>query len=145
MSQNCDGGGARPALLTPAEAPVAVRVDLAGRGYEVLIGRQLLACAADLIGERFGAARCAIVSDANVAARHLEEFANKLAAAGRLAGSTILAPGEASKSFEVLQQLCESLLAMRLERGDLVLALGGGVIGDLAGFAAAILRRGMRY
>jgi 3-dehydroquinate synthase len=145
MSQNCDGSGARPALLTPAEAPVAVRVDLAGRGYEVLIGRQLLACAADLIGERFGAARCAIVSDANVAARHLEEFANKLAAAGRLAGSTILAPGEASKSFEVLQQLCESLLAMRLERGDLVLALGGGVIGDLAGFAAAILRRGMRY
>jgi 3-dehydroquinate synthase len=145
MSQNSDGGGARPAVALPAEAPVGVRVDLAGRAYEVLIGRQLLARAADLIGERFGTAKCAIVTDENVATRHLGDLASRLAALGRLAGSKILAPGEASKSFETLQQLCESLLAMRLERGDLVLALGGGVIGDLAGFAAAILRRGMRY
>jgi 3-dehydroquinate synthase len=111
----------------------------------VLIGPQLTARAADLIGERLGAARCAIVSDENVAACHLQGLAAGLGARGLLAGTKILPPGEGSKSFAVLQDLCESLLAMRLERGDLVLALGGGVIGDVAGFAASIVRRGIRY
>ena len=111
----------------------------------MLIGPQLTARAADLIGERLGAARCAIVTDENVAACHLQGLAAALGARGLLAGTKILPPGEGSKSFAVLQDLCESLLAMRLERGDLVLALGGGVIGDLAGFAASIVRRGIRY
>jgi 3-dehydroquinate synthase len=128
-----------------AAAPVCLRVALDERAYAVLIGPQLTARAADLIGERLGAARCAIVTDANVAACHLEGLAAALGARGLLAGTKILPPGEGSKSFAVLQDLCESLLAMRLERGDLVLALGGGVIGDLAGFAASIVRRGIRY
>jgi 3-dehydroquinate synthase len=127
------------------DALVGVRVALAGRPYDVLVGPQLAARAADLIDKRLGPARCAIVTDANVAATHLNTVAAGLEARGWLAGSKILAPGEASKSFPVLEDLCESLLAMRLERGDLVLALGGGVIGDLAGFAASILRRGIRY
>jgi 3-dehydroquinate synthase len=126
------------------DALVGVRVALAGRPYDVLVGPQLAARAADLIDRRLGPARCAIVTDANVAATHLNTVAAGLEARGWLAGSKILAPGEASKSFPVLEDLCESLLAMRLERGDLVLALGGGVIGDLAGFAASILRGGIR-
>ena len=128
-----------------ADALVEVRVALAGRPYDVLIGPQLSARAAELIGKHLAVAKCAIVTDANVAAYHLEGLAAGLAARGQLAGTKVLPPGEGSKSFAVLQELCETLLAMRLERGDLVLALGGGVIGDLAGFAASILRRGMRY
>ena len=136
-----------PKQPQPAAAAglVSLRVALAERTYAVLIGPQLTARAADLIGERLGAARCAIVTDENVAACHLQGLAAALGARGLLAGTKILPPGEGSKSFAVLQDLCESLLAMRLERGDLVLALGGGVIGDLAGFAASIVRRGIRY
>jgi len=122
-----------------------VRVALAGRSYDVLVGPGLAPRAAALIDKRLGPARCAIVTDANVAATHLAGVAAGLEAMGRLAGSKILVPGESGKSFAVLAELCESLLAMQLERGDLVLALGGGVIGDLAGFAASILRRGIRY
>ena len=128
-----------------ADALVEVRVALAGRPYDVLIGPQLSARAAELIGKHLAVAKCAIVTDANVAAYHLEGLAAGLAARGQLAGTKVLPPGEGSKSFAVLQELCETLLALRLERGDLVLALGGGVIGDLAGFAASILRRGIRY
>lgn len=132
-----------------ADGLIGVRVALAGRPYDVLIGPQLSARAADLIAKHLDiappAAKCAIVTDANVAALHLAGLEAGLAARGRLAGAKVLPPGEGSKSFPVLAELCESLLAMQLERGDLVLALGGGVIGDLAGFAASILRRGIRY
>lgn len=143
------GADATETVPGQANALVEVRVTLAGRPYDVLIGPQLSARAADLIGKYLGVAhlggKCAIVTDANVAAYHLEGLAAGLAARGQLAGTKVLPPGEASKCFAVLQELCESLLAMQLERGDLVLALGGGVIGDLAGFAASILRRGIRY
>jgi 3-dehydroquinate synthase len=143
------GAAATATVPGQADALVEVRVALAGRPYDVLIGPQLSARAADLIGKYLGVAhlggKCAIVTDANVAAYHLEGLAAGLAARGQLAGTKVLPPGEGSKCFAVLQELCESLLAMQLERGDLVLALGGGVIGDLAGFAASILRRGIRY
>jgi 3-dehydroquinate synthase len=143
------GADATETVPGQADALVEVRVALAGRPYDVLIGPQLSARAADLIGKYLGVAhlggKCAIVTDANVAAYHLEALAAGLAARGQLAGTKVLPPGEGSKCFAVLQELCESLLAMQLERGDLVLALGGGVIGDLAGFAASILRRGIRY
>lgn len=139
------GADATETVPGQADALVEVRVALAGRPYDVLIGPQLSARAAELIGKHLAVAKCAIVTDANVAAYHLEGLAAGLAARGQLAGTKVLPPGEGNKSFAVLQELCETLLAMRLERGDLVLALGGGVIGDLAGFAASILRRGMRY
>ncbi|MEO8420312.1 MAG: 3-dehydroquinate synthase [Hyphomicrobium sp.] len=123
----------------------AVNVPLGRRAYDVLIGPGLLARAGELINARLGAARCAIVTDANVARFHLAALEAALQKDGRHVGSITLPPGESTKSFRELAPLCERLLELGLERGDLVVALGGGVIGDLAGFAAAILRRGVRF
>lgn len=122
-----------------------VNVPLGDRAYDVLIGPGLLARAGALIGARLGAGRCAIVTDANVARHHLGTLEAALTREGRHVGSITLPPGESTKSFRELEPLCERLLELGLERGDLVVALGGGVIGDLAGFAAAILRRGVRF
>ncbi len=129
----------------PSRKPDVVRVALGDRSYDVLIGPGLLESSSDLIGERLGRARCAIVTDDNVAARHLGALEAGLEATQRHLGTVTLAPGEATKSFAALAGLCERLLEMGLERGDLVVALGGGVIGDLAGFAASIVRRGIRF
>ncbi len=118
---------------------------LGDRAYDVLIGPGLLARAGALIGARLGAGRCAIVTDENVARHHLGTLEAALKQDGRHVGSITLPPGESTKSFRELEPLCERLLELGLERGDLVVALGGGVIGDLAGFAAAILRRGVRF
>ncbi|KAB2912536.1 MAG: 3-dehydroquinate synthase [Hyphomicrobiaceae bacterium] len=126
-------------------APTKVAVALGARSYDVLIGPGLIAQAGDLIQARLGNARCGIVTDANVAQHHLATLQATLQARGLLAGIEILPPGEATKSFTALADLCERLLEMGLERGDLVVALGGGVIGDLAGFAASLVRRGMRF
>ncbi|HRE20160.1 MAG TPA: 3-dehydroquinate synthase, partial [Rhabdaerophilum sp.] len=70
---------------------------------------------------------------------------DSLAAAGLAGRSIVLKPGEATKNWSDLGRVVDALLADRLERGDIVIAFGGGVIGDLTGFAAAIVRRGMRY
>jgi 3-dehydroquinate synthase len=123
----------------------SVNVPLGERAYDVLIGPGLLARAGELIGARFGAARCAIVTDANVARFHLGVLESALKRDDRHVGSIVLPPGESTKSFRELEPLCERLLELGLERGDIVVALGGGVIGDLAGFAASILRRGVRF
>jgi 3-dehydroquinate synthase len=128
-----------------AHKPEVVPVSLGDRSYEVLIGGGLLGRAPELIKARFGSARCAIVTDANVAARHLISLEAGFKAARQHVGTHTLAPGEQTKSFTALSDLCERLLAMGLERGDLMIALGGGVIGDLAGFAASIVRRGIRF
>jgi 3-dehydroquinate synthase len=123
-----------------------VNVPLGDRAYDVLIGPGLVSRAGSLIAERLGSARCAVVTDENVARYHLAPLEAALkAAAGRHLGSIVLPPGEKTKSFRELEPLSEWLLETGLERGDLVVALGGGVIGDLAGFAAAILRRGVRF
>jgi len=122
-----------------------VPVSLPGRAYDVKIGPGLVADAGRLIAEKFGAAKCGIVTDENVARHHLATLEGSLRAAGLHAGTIILPAGEQTKSFRELAPLCERLLAMGLERGDLVVPLGGGVIGDLAGFAASILRRGVRF
>jgi len=123
-----------------------VAVELGARSYDVLVGPGLIAAAGDLVRARLGSARCAIVTDRNVAsAGHLARLEESLAAGNRLRGSITLPPGEATKAFGELSLLCERLLERGVERGDLLIALGGGVIGDLAGFAAAILRRGVRY
>ena len=86
-----------------------------------------------------------IVTDENVARRHLAPLETALKGLGRHAGTQILAPGEATKNFGALASLCERILETGLERGGLVIALGGGVIGDLAGFAASIVRRGVGF
>lgn len=123
----------------------SVRVDLPGREYEVMIGPGLLDEAGKLIATRLGKGNCGIVTDANLARLHLPALEASLKAEGRLKGTIVLPPGEATKSFAQLGPLSEGLLEMGLERGDFVVAFGGGVIGDLAGFAASILRRGVRF
>ena len=128
-----------------AGPPATVRVSLGKRSYDVLIGTGLLARAAELIHDRLGAARCAIVTDENVARHHLGTLEQGLAALGRHGGTVVLPPGEATKGFASLARVCERLLEMGLERGGLVVALGGGVIGDLAGLAASLVRRGVRF
>jgi shikimate kinase/3-dehydroquinate synthase len=134
-----------PSRQGPAGEPRTVRVGLRERSYDVLIGTGLLARAPELIHARLGAASCAIVTDENVARRHLAPLVTGLAALGRHAGTVVLPPGEATKSFPSLARLCERLLEMGLERGGLIVALGGGVIGDLAGLAASLVRRGVRF
>jgi 3-dehydroquinate synthase len=134
-----------PGNTASAGLPATVRVNLGERSYNVLIGTGLLAGAAELIHASLGAARCAIVTDENVAKHHLGTLEKALAALGRHAGTAVLPPGEATKSFASLARVCERLLEMGLERGGLVVALGGGVIGDLAGLAASLVRRGVRF
>jgi 3-dehydroquinate synthase len=129
----------------PPGASVAVRVGLGNRSYDVLIGPELLPQAAELIHARLGAPMCAIVTDENVARHHLRALEQGLAARGRHAGAIVLPPGEGTKSFAGLADLCGRLLETGLERGGLVVALGGGVIGDLAGLAASLVRRGVRF
>jgi len=132
-------------MAATTRAARTVNVPLGGRAYDVLIGPDLLAEAGRLVAGRLGKARCGIVTDENVAAHHLGALEASLKAEGRHKGSIVLKAGEPTKSFRELAPLCERLLEMGLERGDLVVAFGGGVIGDLAGFAAGILRRGVRF
>ena len=122
----------------------AFDVSLGARSYPVIIGEGLLAAAGQWIATAVPGARCAVVSDDNVAALHLAPLQASLADHGLFLGKAVVAPGEASKSFPVLATLCERLLELGVERGDCVVAFGGGVVGDLAGFAASILRRGVR-
>ena len=125
--------------------PHAVPVPLEGRAYEVLIGPGLLQRAGQIIPDRLGAARYGIVTDENVAKYHLATLELGLQTHGSVLGTVVLPAGEATKCYGQLAPLTEQLLEMGLERGDLVIAFGGGVIGDLAGFAASILRRGVRF
>jgi 3-dehydroquinate synthase len=122
---------------------VSVPVDLGTRAYDVLIGPGLIAGAGARIAERFPQARVAIVTDANVAVHHLAGL--EVSLGSRHLGSLQLTPGEKTKSFTELAAVCERLLELGVERGDVIVALGGGVIGDLTGFAASILRRGVRF
>ncbi len=120
-----------------------VHVELGQRSYDVLIGPRLIAEAGPLIATHCPTARAVIITDSNVAQHHLARLEFSLGSMS--AGSIILEPGEATKNFTNLATVAEKLLSHGIERGDLVIALGGGVIGDLAGFSAAILRRGVRF
>ena len=131
--------------MPEARPHATVAVELGQRRYEVLIGGGLLREAGTLIGRRLDVRRCGIVTDENVARSHLATLERCLTEAGLFAGTFVLPPGEATKSLEKLGEVTDRLLDMKLERGDLVVALGGGVIGDLVGFAASIVRRGMRF
>ncbi|HJY17751.1 MAG TPA: 3-dehydroquinate synthase [Xanthobacteraceae bacterium] len=125
--------------------PTLVEVSLGARSYQIVIGRGIIAALGTRIAALRPGAKVFIVTDDNVARYVLEGAAAALAAAGVAAHRAIVPAGEASKSFAVFEQVCEAIIAARMERGDLVVALGGGVIGDLAGFAAAVVRRGLDY
>ncbi len=122
-----------------------VRVDLPGRAYDIHIGPGLLAEAGAYIAPLLHRPRVAIVTETTVAALHLEALTAALAAHGIAVTHLALDPGEGTKGWSDLERCVEWLIAERVERGDVVVAFGGGVIGDLAGFAAAILRRGIRF
>ena len=132
-------------MTTSSTAPTVVPVDLADRGYEILIGSGLLSTAGAELARRFPGARYAVITDETVAEHHLDTLAAALTDADLGFTSIVVTPGEASKSFETLESVVDGVLSARLERGDLLIALGGGVIGDLVGFTAGIVRRGMRF
>ena len=122
-----------------------VHVDLPGRAYDIQIGEGVLSHAGDMVGAMGGRKHVCIVTDENVAALHLARLQDTLSTAGLTSAALSLPPGEGTKSWIALERTVEWLLAEKVERGDVVIAFGGGVIGDLAGFAAAILRRGVRF
>ena len=122
-----------------------VHVNLADRSYNISIGQNLIANAGGLIAPVLKRPFAAIVTDENVAKAHLASLEKSLSASGIETKTIILPAGEATKSYKYLAELCDGLLAAGVERRDIVIALGGGVIGDLTGFAASILRRGVNF
>ncbi len=126
-------------------APIRVGVELGDRAYDILIGRGLIATAGAEIARLMPGVRAAIVSDGHVGPLYAGTLATALQAAGIMSTTVTVPPGEATKNFKNLEDVVRAILAARLERGDIVIALGGGIVGDLAGFAAAITRRGMRF
>jgi 3-dehydroquinate synthase len=122
-----------------------LRVRLGKRSYDIVIGSGLIAEAGPRIAKLRPGTSVAIVTDGNVAHFHLGALEKSLDAAGISYRSVVLSPGEGTKSFSNLESVAEAILQSRVERGDLVIALGGGVIGDLAGFAASVVRRGVDF
>jgi len=125
--------------------PVKVEVGLGERAYDILIGPGLLARAGAEIAARLPGARVAVVADENVAAAQLPALQAGLEAGGVSATIITVPPGEKTKSFSHLETVVDGILAAKLERRDAVIAFGGGVVGDLTGFAAGIARRGMPF
>lgn len=122
-----------------------VHVELGERAYDVEIGPDLLAQSGTRIAPLLHRPKVAVLTDENVAALHLDGLREGLATAGIEMSTLALPAGEATKSWPHFERAVEWLLAERFERRDVIIALGGGVIGDLAGFAAAVLRRGVRF
>lgn len=128
-----------------SEASRTVRVELADRSYDIIIGPDLLAGAGEHLAALLPGARFAIITDENVAKVHLETVKSALDRAGIDHTAHILPAGEKTKQFPHAVDVTEGLLDAKLERGDGVIALGGGVVGDLTGFAASMARRGMQF
>ncbi|MFS2175464.1 3-dehydroquinate synthase [Rhizobium pisi] len=131
--------------ITSAPAVQTVHVPLGERAYDILIGPGLIARAGAEISSRLKGRKAAIVTDEHVAPLYLEALVASLDAAGIVAAKVVLPAGEKTKSFEHLITVCDKVLEARVERNDCVIALGGGVIGDLSGFAAGVVRRGVRF
>ena len=131
--------------ITPASAVRKVHVPLGERAYDIMIGPGLIAGAGAEIASRLKGRKAAIITDEHVAPLYLDALKASLDAAGIASASVVLPAGEKTKSFEHLINVCDKVLEARVERNDYVIALGGGVIGDLSGFAAGIVRRGVRF
>lgn len=125
--------------------PLRVPVPLSQNPYDVLVGRSLLASCGDAIREVSRSKSCALVTDSNVAPLYAPTVAASLERAGCRVETIVVPAGEKSKAFGALEQICDSMIAAGLDRGALLVALGGGVVGDLAGFAAAIYYRGIPF
>jgi 3-dehydroquinate synthase len=127
------------------DGETTVKVSLAERSYDIIIGAGALTSLGERIAALRPGARTAIVTDRTVASRWLRQTEAALKAEGVASAKIVVGEGEASKSYDGLQEVTEALIAAKIERNDLVIALGGGVIGDLAGFAAAVVRRGVDF
>jgi len=125
--------------------PITVPVALGNRAYDIVIRRGALASLGAAIKTLRPGARTVIVCDENVASHHLAAAEAALDRAGVGTSRILVAPGEGSKKMATFERVCEEIIGARIERGDLVVALGGGVIGDLAGFAASCVRRGIDF
>ena len=125
--------------------PNVVKVALGERAYDIVIGRGLLADLGERIKALRPGARAAIVTDETVGKIHLGAAETALKSSGIDSARIVVPAGENSKSYGTFEKICEAIIAGRLERNDLVVALGGGVIGDLAGFAASCVRRGLDF
>ena len=130
---------------TDLSQPEKVRVELGERGYDILIGRGLIAAAGTHILPLLTNRHVVIITDANVAKLHLEALQQALLQVGIRVDSIIMPAGEATKSFDEVERVTSLLLDMKVERGTTLIALGGGVVGDLTGFVAAITLRGIDF
>ena len=122
-----------------------VHVGLGDRAYRIEIGPQLIDQAGTQIQAVLPQAACMIITDENIAPLHLPRLQASLAEAGLRHHHLAVPAGEPSKSYAMFETVCDAIIAAKIERGDCVIALGGGVIGDLAGFAAASVRRGVQF
>ena len=120
-----------------------IDVKLGERSYDIIVGPKTLGYVPMYLNLSSGFVT--VVTDRNVAAHHLPPLTESLKRAGVETRPIILEPGEGTKSFSGLETLCSALLAAGVDRGGLIVALGGGVVGDLTGFAAAVLKRGVDF
>ncbi|MCX8999207.1 3-dehydroquinate synthase [Rhizobiaceae bacterium BDR2-2] len=132
-------------IIEGTGAEQLVRVPLGSRSYDILIGPGMIARAGGEITARLKGRRAAIVTDGNVGPLYLETLTDSLQTDGIEAVSLTLPAGEKTKNFDNLIAVVDLALTARLDRNDMIIALGGGVIGDLAGFAAGIVKRGVRF
>jgi len=130
--------------LNPANF-TTVNVDLSEKSYPISIGEDLLDHAGTMIDAILPGSKCVIITDENVAKLHLDRLKASLGSSNIEHAQIIVGAGESSKSFEVFQSVVHQILDTRYERNDAVIGFGGGVIGDLAGFAASAARRGMNF
>lgn len=135
----------KSAAKPPADGIETLRVELGERGYDILVGADLIAHAGARMKPVLPRPRVVVVTDETVAKLHLAALTSSLDAAGIAHGKIVLPAGEATKDFPHLERLIEDLLAQRVERSTMLVALGGGVIGDIAGFAASIVLRGLDF
>ncbi len=122
-----------------------ITVPLGARSYDVVIGDQALAQAGALVAPLAPRKRAFVITDENVARLHLPALRASLDASGIASIAIVLPPGEHTKRFAILEHVCNELIAGEIDRKDLIIAFGGGVIGDLAGFAAGIVKRGVDF
>ncbi len=124
---------------------MTVRVSLGDRSYDIRIENGALDRAGDLLADYAARGRFIVITDKNIVPNQLYRLETSLTAAGIASAVEVLPPGESTKSWKMLEKLTDALLNYGVERGDTIIALGGGVIGDLVGFAASILKRGCRF
>ena len=122
-----------------------IQVDLADRAYEIRVGESLLSRAGDYLRPLLAQPRVIVISDSNVAPLYLEELRTSLEREGIAYGHVILQAGEQTKDFDHLRDLIDQILGQSVERATTLLALGGGVVGDITGFAAGIVLRGLDF